>query len=58
MVTPLTTRGWTTHVSDDKRTRIEVFYDLETGLIESITMCQRAHYGDSWGPATEVRKVA
>lgn len=58
MDTPLTIRGWTTFRSDDDRTRVEVYWDLETGLIESITVCQRAHCGDSWGPSTEVRKVA
>ena len=51
-------RGWTTYLSDDKRTRLEVYTDLDTGLIERITICDRAHFGDSWGPALEVHRVA
>lgn len=58
MLAPLTVRGWTTYVSDDKRTRVEVFTDLATGLIERLVICERAHFGDSWGPVTEVHRVA
>lgn len=58
MEAPLTVRGWTTYLSDDKRTRVEVYTDLATGLIERIAICERLHFGDSWGPTIEVHKVA
>lgn len=58
MIAPLTVRGWSTYVSDDKRTRVEVFTDSATGLIERIVICERRHFGDSWGPVTEVHRVA
>lgn len=58
MLAPLTVRGWETYVSDDKRTRVEVYSDLATGLIERIVICERTHFGDSWGPTIEVHKVA
>lgn len=47
--------GWMPLWSDDKRTLVQVFTDLETGLIQRVTVTTR-QYGDGWwGPTIEVR---
>ena len=43
--------------SKDKKTLVQVFIDLDTGLIVYTQVCQRAASWHSWGPPTEVERV-
>ena len=49
--------GYTALRSKDKKTMVQVFTDLSTGLIEYTQVCTRAESWHSWGPPTEVERV-
>jgi len=55
--TMIPTWGYTVLQSKDKKTMVQIFTDLSTGLIEYTQVCQRAHSWALWGPPTEVEKV-
>ena len=49
--------GYVALRSKDKKTMVQVFTDLSTGLIVYTQVCQRAQNWHSWGPPTEVERV-
>ena len=51
------TWGYVALRSKDKKTMVQVFTDLSTGLIVYTQVCQRAESWHSWGPPTEVERV-
>jgi hypothetical protein len=51
------TIGYLPLMSKDKTTLVQIFTDLETGLIESVQVAQRSQTFDSWGSPIEVFKV-
>jgi hypothetical protein len=51
------TWGYAALRSKDKKTMVQVFTDITTGLIVYIQVCQRAESWHSWGPPTEVERV-
>jgi hypothetical protein len=51
------TWGYVALRSKDKKTMVQVFTDLSTGLIVYTQVCQRAQNWHSWGPPTEVQRV-
>jgi hypothetical protein len=53
----LPTWGYMALRSKDKKTMVQVFTDLSTGLIVYTQVCQRAQSWHSWGPPTEVERV-
>ena len=53
----LPTWGYVALRSKDKKTMVQVFTDLTTGLIVYTQVCQRAESWHSWGPPTEVERV-
>ena len=53
----LPTWGYIVLRSKDKKTMVQVFTDLSTGLIEYTQVCTRAESWHLWGPPTEVEKV-
>jgi hypothetical protein len=48
--------GYTALRSKDKKTMVQVFTDLSTGLIVYTQVCQRAQNWHSWGPPIEVQR--
>lgn len=50
--------GYVALRSKDKKTLVQVFIDLQTGLIEDAQVCTRAQSWHLWGPLTEVERVA
>lgn len=48
--------GWMPLLSKDKRILVQVFTDLETGLIQRVIVTHRQTDGGWWGPTTEVRE--
>lgn len=57
MMQPYPVRQWATYKSSDQRLRVEIFFN-EAGMIESVLVSRRLHGEDSWGPITQVEKVA
>jgi hypothetical protein len=55
--TMIPTWGYVALRSKDKKTMVQVFTDLSTGLIVYTQVCQRAESWHSWGPPTEVERV-
>jgi hypothetical protein len=55
--TMIPTWGYIALRSKDKKTMVQVFTDLSTGLIVYTQVCTRAQSWDSWGPPTEVERV-
>lgn len=53
----LPTWGYVPLWSKDKKTLVQVFIDLNTGLIEYTQVCTRAESWHSWGLPTEVERV-
>ena len=53
----LPTWGYIVLRSKDKKTMVQVFTDLSTGLIEYTQVCTRAESWHLWGPPTEVERV-
>jgi hypothetical protein len=53
----LPTWGYTVLKSKDKKTMVQIFTDLSTGLIEYTQVCTRAESWHLWGPPTEVERV-
>ena len=53
----LPTWGYVALRSKDKKTMVQVFTDLSTGLIVYTQVCTRAQSWHSWGPPTEVERV-
>ena len=53
----LPTWGYIALRSKDKKTMVQVFTDLSTGLIEYTQVCTRAESWHLWGPPTEVERV-
>ena len=53
----LPTWGYIALRSKDKKTMVQVFTDLTTGLIVYTQVCQRAESWHSWGPPKEVERV-
>jgi len=51
------TWGYIALRSKDKKTMVQVFTDLSTGLIVYTQVCTRAQSWHSWGPPTEVERV-
>ena len=51
------TWGYVALRSKDKKTMVQVFTDLSTGLIVYTQVCQRAQNWHSWGPPIEVERV-
>ena len=51
------TWGYVALRSKDKKTMVQVFTDLSTGLIVYTQVCTRAQSWHSWGPPTEVERV-
>jgi len=43
--------------SEDKKTMVQIFWDLETGSIVHAQVCTRRHAWGTWEPPTEVQKV-
>jgi hypothetical protein len=54
--TMMPTWGYVALRSKDKKTMVQVFTDLSTGLIVYTQVCQRAASWHSWGPPTEVSR--
>lgn len=52
----LPTWGYIALRSKDKKTMVQVFTDLSTGLIEYTQVCTRAEAWHLWGPPTEVQR--
>lgn len=48
--------GWMPLLSEDKRILVQVFTDLDTGLIQRVIVTTRASREGWWGPTTEVRE--
>lgn len=48
--------GWMPLQSQDKRILVQVFTDLDTGLIQRVVVTHRQSAGGWWGPTTEVRE--
>jgi hypothetical protein len=55
--TMIPTWGYIALRSKDKKTMVQVFTDLSTGLIVYTQVCTRAQSWHSWGPPTEVERV-
>ena len=55
--TMIPTWGYVALRSKDKKTMVQVFTDLSTGLIVYTQVCTRAQSWHSWGPPTEVERV-
>ena len=55
--TMIPTWGYTVLKSKDKKTMVQIFTDLSTGLIEYTQVCTRAESWHLWGPPTEVERV-
>ena len=55
--TMIPTWGYIALRSKDKKTMVQVFTDLSTGLIVYTQVCQRAQNWHSWGPPIEVERV-
>ena len=55
--TMIPTWGYVALRSKDKKTMVQVFTDLSTGLIVYTQVCQRAESWHSWGPPIEVERV-
>ena len=55
--TMIPTWGYVALRSKDKKTMVQVFTDITTGLIVYTQVCQRAESWHSWGPPTEVERV-
>ena len=53
----LPTWGYIALRSKDKKTMVQVFTDLSTGLIEYTQVCTRAESWHLWGPPAEVERV-
>ena len=53
----LPTWGYVPLRSKDKKTMVQVFIDLSTGLIVYTQVCHRAESWHSWGPPTEVQRI-
>jgi hypothetical protein len=51
------TWGYMALKSKDKKTMVQIFTDLSTGLIEYTQVCTRAEPWHLWGPPTEVERV-
>jgi hypothetical protein len=51
------TWGYMALKSKDKKTMVQIFTDLSTGLIEYTQVCTRAESWHLWGPPTEVERV-
>jgi hypothetical protein len=49
--------GYLPLVSKDNKTLVQIFTDLETGLIEHVQVAHRDLPYGSWGSPTEVQKV-
>ena len=43
--------------SEDKKTLVQIFWDLETGQLLHAQVCTRRTPWGTWGPPTEVQKV-
>lgn len=43
--------------SKDNKTLLQVFIDLQTGLIEDAQVCTRMQSWHSWGPLIKVERV-
>ena len=43
--------------SEDKKTMVQIFWDLETGSIVHAQVCTRPKAWGAWEPPTEVQKV-
>jgi hypothetical protein len=50
------TWGYVALRSKDKKTMVQVFTDLSTGLIVYTQVCTRAQSWHSWGPPIEVQR--
>lgn len=48
--------GWTPLWSKDKKTLVQIFTNLETGLIELATVNTRRDKSGPWEPSIEVEK--
>jgi len=48
--------GWMPLWSEDRKTLVQVFTDLDTGLIQLVSVTSRQRGGDWWGPTIEVRE--
>lgn len=49
--------GYTVLKSEDNRTMVQVFTDLQTGSLIHAQVCTRVFPFGSWGSPTEVMKV-
>lgn len=49
--------GYLPLVSKDNKTLVQIFTDLDTGLIEHVQVAHRELPYGSWGSPTEVQKV-
>lgn len=50
--------GYTVLKSADNTTMVQIFTDLETGQLVRASVATRAAAWGTWGPPTEVEKVA
>lgn len=51
------TWGYLPLVSPDKRQLVQIFVDLNTGLIESVYLATRVAPWGSWGPPTKLEQT-